>query len=91
LKTRIKVHIVPNSKKNSVSGRHGDAIKIKIAAPPIDGKANKALVAFLARKLSLTKGNIVIKSGSSSRIKTIVITGIDKKHVESTLLENSGE
>jgi uncharacterized protein (TIGR00251 family) len=70
---QIKVIIVPNSKTNEIVGRVGDRVKIKIAAPPIGGQANKELIRFLAKHFHLRKHQITITEGVKSRLKTIVI------------------
>ena len=56
---------------------HGDAIKIRLRARAVDGKANAALIEFLASHLGLSRSQVGIKSGASSRIKTIAVEGID--------------
>jgi uncharacterized protein len=60
-----------------VAGRHGDAIKIRIAAPPVDGAANDALIRFLALRLGVSQSAISITAGQSGRRKTVSIDGID--------------
>ncbi len=78
---RFKVKAIPNAKKNAVVGRYGDAVKIKIAAPANDGKANSELTEFLAGLLSLRKSDISIISGESSRDK-IIEANISKEDIE---------
>ena len=56
---------------------HGDALKIRLAAPPVDGKANEALVRFLADVLDLPKSAVILKSGQTSRRKVLEVTGSD--------------
>jgi len=68
---QIKAFIVPNSKTNEIVGRVGDRIKIKIAAPPIGGRANKELLKFLAKHFKIRKHQITIIEGVKSRYKTI--------------------
>jgi len=74
----LKCWIQPRSSRNAVVGVHGDAIKIALTAPPVDGKANKELLKFLAKYFKLPQSSIQIIAGESSRSKTILITGIDK-------------
>ncbi|HWC72970.1 MAG TPA: DUF167 domain-containing protein [Gemmatimonadales bacterium] len=71
------LHIVPRAATTTVAGRHGDAIKIRIAAPPVDGAANDELVRFLARRLGVPRNAIRITAGESGRRKTISISGMD--------------
>ncbi len=70
----LKVHIVPNSSKNQIiDSWNEDTIKIKLQAPAVDGKANKALISFLSEILNVKKSKISILSGEKSREKTIKI------------------
>ncbi|MFZ5805780.1 MAG: DUF167 domain-containing protein [Verrucomicrobiota bacterium] len=77
----LHLHIVPGSKKNVVAGFHGNAIKIKIQARAVDGKANKALIDFLAEKLSLKTNAISITHGLTSREKIVVIENMEKTEI----------
>lgn len=72
----VDVVIQPKASRDEIVGRHGDAIKIKLTAPPVEGKANAALIAFLAKKLGIPKSAITILRGHASRRKTIAITGV---------------
>jgi uncharacterized protein (TIGR00251 family) len=67
---------VPNAANNAVVGRVGNAWKLRVHAPPEDGKANKALVAFLATTLNLPQNAITLTAGTASREKRFRITGI---------------
>ena len=69
----LKIYLQPGAKKSEICGMHGDFIKIKVQSPPVDGKANEALVDFLSKKLAISKSLISIKSGQKSRFKTVVI------------------
>jgi uncharacterized protein (TIGR00251 family) len=71
------LHIVPRASASAVAGRHGDALKIRVAAPPADGAANAELIRFLAERLQIPRSAITIAAGSSSRRKTVVISGIE--------------
>lgn len=73
---RLKLHIQPGAKKNEIVGLHDGALKIKIKAPPEDGKANKELRAYLAKLLGTPQNTISIDSGESSRKKTLSIAGL---------------
>ena len=77
----LRVHVVPNAKMDSVVGVHGGAIKIKLRAPAVDGKANAALIRFLAEQLKLPRDAIVLKRGQKSRGKTIQIHGLSEEDV----------
>lgn len=71
----LTLHIQPGARKTEFAGRHGDALKIRLAAPPVDGKANEALVKFIAETLHLAKSAVILKSGQSSRRKVLEIQG----------------
>jgi len=71
----LTVHIQPGARGAGVVGAHGDALKIRIDAPPIDGKANQALLALLAKQLELPKSRFSILSGESGRRKRVLVRG----------------
>jgi len=70
---RLTVQIRPGAKSSAVVGRVGETVKIAIAAPPIEGRANDALIKFLANDLGLAQSRIHILRGTSSRLKTLDI------------------
>jgi len=70
----VKVH--PRAKKNAVSGEVGGALKISLTAPPIDGRANQACIAFLAELLNIPRSSMTITSGQNSRNKIIHVAGV---------------
>ena len=72
-KITLTLHIQPGAKKTEIIGLHGDALKIRLAAPPIDGKANAALIEFLAARLGLNKSAVSLKSGQTSRRKVLEV------------------
>ena len=67
----LTLHIQPGAKKTEVVGLHGDALKIRLAAPPVDGKANAALLAFIADRLQLTRSTVSLIGGQTSRRKIV--------------------
>lgn len=69
----LKVHIQPGAKRNEIVGQYGDAIKIRLKAPPVEGRANEALINFLAEKLRIPKSSITIIRGHTSRQKVLSI------------------
>jgi uncharacterized protein len=71
----LTLHIQPGARKTEIAGRHGDALKIRLAAPPVDGKANEALLRFVAETLHLPKSSVCLKSGQTSRRKVLEVTG----------------
>jgi uncharacterized protein (TIGR00251 family) len=83
--TTIRVHVIPNAKIDKVAGEHGEAIKIKLRAPAIEGKANTALRKFLAEKLSIPQRAIVLDRGERSRDKVLRIDGLSEKTIREFL------
>ena len=71
----LSVHIQPKASTTECVGIHGDAIKIRVAAPPIDGAANDELIRFLARRLSIPVTSVQIKSGAAGRHKRVLLKG----------------
>ena len=74
----LAVHAQPGARRTEVVGRHGDAIKIRVAAPPVDDRANEALVAFVAKAFGVRRSAVTIRSGASSRHKRVLVSGIDQ-------------
>ena len=82
----LRFHIVPNAKQNKVIGEHEAAIKIKLRAPALEGKANAALRTFLAERLKISAHRIVLEHGQKSREKVIRIDGLNAEEVRRRLL-----
>lgn len=82
------MHVVPRARRSEVAGRHGEAIRIRIAAPPVDGAANDELVRFLVERLGVPRAAVSLKAGASGRRKTVAIAGVTLRHVEETLLRD---
>ena len=72
----LTLHIQPGAKTTEFVGEHGDALKVRLAAPPVDGKANAALLAFLAERLGLPRSAVTLKSGQTSRRKVVRVDGV---------------
>ena len=81
----LRFHIIPNAKVNKVIGEHGDAIKIKLRAPAVEGKANAALRQFLATQLEISKHAIVLERGQKSRDKLVRVDGLSEKEIQTRL------
>jgi len=77
---------VPRAAADAVQGLHGDALKIRLNAPPVDGKANEALISFLAGKLRVSKSSMVLKSGFSQRRKIVAVSGLPTAEIQKRLL-----
>lgn len=84
--TILHVHIVPNARIDKVVGEHGAAIKIKLRAPAVEGKANSALISFLADELNVSQRAIVLEHGQKSRDKLVRIDGLTEEEVRRRLL-----
>jgi len=81
IETIIKIKLLPRSSRNEIIGKENDVIKMKLTAPPVKGKANMALVSFLAKKLGVPKRDILIVSGERSRNKSLKINGLSFEEV----------
>lgn len=84
-KADIRVKVVPRSSKNEIVGKVSDVFRVKITAPPAEGKANKALQQLLAKKLGVPTRDVEIVSGERSRVKSIRIHGRSPEDVEEIL------
>lgn len=71
----LNLHVQPGAKRCEIVGLHGDALKIKLAAPPIEGRANEALLKFIAELFDVPLRNVELKRGEQSRRKLVVIIG----------------
>jgi len=83
--TILSVRVVPRAKKSAFAGHHGEALKIRLAAPPVEGKANRALIAFLAQALGVRKQQIELLSGDRSRLKRLLIHDLSPAEVSGRL------
>jgi uncharacterized protein (TIGR00251 family) len=76
----LKVFIQPRSSKNMIAGQHGDALKIKLTAPPVDDAANRMCIQYLAKCLKIPKSSIEIISGHTSRTKRLLLRYKNEKN-----------
>ena len=83
------VHVVPRAKVTEVAGRHGDAVRIRLAAPPVDGAANAELVRFLAERFRVPRSAVTIVRGVAARRKTVAIIGVTAERAGRVLLRGS--
>ena len=84
---RLAVRVQPRAKKTELSGTYGGAIKIRVAAPPVDGAANKALAAFVAHQLGVRQSSVRIISGEGSRSKVLEVQGVTIEAARAKLCE----
>jgi uncharacterized protein (TIGR00251 family) len=81
----IRIRALPNAKKTEVIGVTGDRVKIRLHAPPVDGKANKELISFLAKTIGFRKSACTITQGETSRDKTAFVHDVSPQQVKSAL------
>lgn len=72
----LRCHVQPGAKQTRLCGLHDQCIKIQLQSPPVDGKANKMLISFLAKRIGVAKSCVRIKHGLGSRRKTVVISPV---------------
>lgn len=85
----LKLRIVPNAKRDEIVGAYGDAVKVKVAAPAVEGKANAALLEFIADRLGVPPRAVSLVSGEKSRDKLIAIAGLTPEDARAKLLAGS--
>lgn len=83
---RIKVKVHPGAKRTRVVGRLGEAYKVDLAAPPVEGKANEACERFVAELAGVSASHVRIITGHASRTKVIEIVGVSQEMIESKML-----
>lgn len=86
----LTVHVQPRARKTEVTGRHGDAIRIRLAAPPVDDAANDELVRFVAATLGVPRAAVRIARGRTGRRKTLTVAGLTTDAADGRLLGKDG-
>ena len=81
----LSCHVQPGAKRTAVAGVYGTALKVSLAAPPVDGKANRELCVFLAKKLKLPKSAVSLVSGQTSRDKVVFLPGVTPAELAAAL------
>jgi uncharacterized protein (TIGR00251 family) len=81
----LAVHVQPGASRSEVAGLHGDALKVRVASPPVDGRANAALVNFVAELLAVPRAGVRIISGQTGRRKLLRIEGLTLADAERRL------
>jgi uncharacterized protein (TIGR00251 family) len=79
----VKVH--PRAKKNAITGELGDALKLSLTTPPVEGRANEACIEFFAKLLKVPRSSVTIASGQTSRNKVIRVAGVTGQYVRDRL------
>ena len=82
----VKVH--PRARKNAITGVVGEALKLSLTPPPVEGKANQAVIEFFADLFAIPRSSVTIASGETSRNKIVRIAGVSKEVAEQKLAEN---
>ena len=81
----LSLRIIPRAHKNAIQGEHGDALKIRLCAPPVEGAANSALIEFLSDTLSIPRARVQLLSGATSRNKRILLAGLSTSAIRERL------
>ena len=81
----LNLRIIPRAHKNAIQGEHGDALKIRLCAPPVDGAANAALVEFLSDHFSIPRARIQLLTGATSRNKRVLLEGMTAASIAKTM------
>jgi uncharacterized protein (TIGR00251 family) len=80
--TTLAVHVQPGAGRTEVVGRHGDALKVRIAAPPTGNRANDAVIDLVAKEFAVKKADVQVTSGATSRDKRLKLSGVDVRTAE---------
>lgn len=86
----VSVRASPGASRDGVAGIHGDALKIRVAAPPEKGRANRALGRLLARLLDVSASDVCLHAGETSRDKVFLVTGLPEEELRRRLSEAVG-
>ena len=81
----LRVHVQPGAGRSAVVGRHGDSLKVRVAAPPVEGRANEAARALVAEALGLTPADVELTGGESSRSKRFRLRGLEPEDADKRL------
>ena len=81
----LSIRVIPRSPRSKIDGRRGDALLVRLAAPPVDGAANEALIDLLSREFQVPKRQVAILSGTTSRDKRVELGGLDATEAEARL------
>jgi len=79
----VNIRVTPNAKHDEITGPHGDGVRIRLRAPAVDGKANKALIEFLAKTFGIPRSAVQIRGGDKSRNKRVELLGPTREKIRS--------
>lgn len=82
---RLRVRLQPGASRDEIVGWEDNELRVRVTAPPVEGRANKALVDLLAKRMRVAKGSISIVAGQAARSKLVVVEGLDESEVRSLL------
>jgi uncharacterized protein (TIGR00251 family) len=85
--SRISIYVQPRASKTMVAGMHDGCVKVRLAAPPVDGAANAALIEFVAERLRIAKSRVRIVSGQTSRRKVVEVDAVSAQELAAALNE----
>lgn len=89
--SRISIYVQPRANKTAVAGMHDGCVKVRLAAPPVDGAANAALIEFVADRLRVPKSRVRIVTGQTSRRKVIEVDGVSAERLAHALSGPAGD
>lgn len=81
----LTIHVQPKASRTEYAGEHGDALKFRVAAPPVEGAANEALCAYLAERFHIPKSAVKLCAGQGSRRKRVLLAGVSSRRVREVL------
>ena len=84
----VSLHVQPRASKNEIIGEQGDALKIRLTSPPVEGAANKLCCEFIAKICGVPKRDVTIQSGDKSRHKRLMVAGLEVGQAEAALKLN---
>jgi uncharacterized protein len=82
---RLRIHVQPRAARSEIAGLYGEALKVRLAAPPVEGAANDELVRFLAERLGIARRRVTLEAGARARAKTVRVEGIAPAEIERRL------
>jgi uncharacterized protein (TIGR00251 family) len=89
--TRLRLRVTPGARRSGIVGRYGEAWKVRVAAPPEDGRANDAVVRLLAETLELPRGSVTLVSGHGTRDKVVELSGLAPERIDERLAFSARE
>lgn len=82
---RLRLRVQPRASRTEVAGEHGGALKVRVAAPPVDGEANRELCRFIAKRIGVAQSLVTVVAGESGKDKVLEVSGVDAERVLSAL------